>query len=44
MKYVHRDNRRGYKAGALNDVLKTLKEPYAAVIDIDQMPAPDFLL
>ena len=43
MKYVHRDNRRGYKAGALNDVLKDLKEPYACVLDIDQMPAPDFL-
>jgi cellulose synthase (UDP-forming) len=43
MKYVHRTNRRGYKAGALNDVLKTLEEPYAAVVDIDQMPAPDFL-
>jgi len=43
MKYIHRTNRRGYKAGALNDVLKTLKEPYAAVIDIDQTPAPDFL-
>ena len=43
MKYVHRDNRRGYKAGALNDVLKNLKEEYACVLDIDQMPAPDFL-
>ena len=43
MKYIHRENRRGYKAGALNDVLKTLEVPYAAVIDIDQTPAPDFL-
>jgi cellulose synthase (UDP-forming) len=43
MKYVHRDNRRGYKAGALNDVLRNLKEEYACVLDIDQMPAPDFL-
>jgi cellulose synthase (UDP-forming) len=43
MKYVHRDNRSGYKAGALNNVLKNLKEPYACVMDIDQMPAPDFL-
>jgi cellulose synthase (UDP-forming) len=43
MKYIHRTNRRGYKAGALNDVLKTLDEPYACVLDIDQMPSPDFL-
>jgi len=43
MKYIHRENRRGYKAGALNDVLKTLDEPYACVLDIDQMPSPDFL-
>ena len=27
----------------MNDVLKTLEVPYAAVIDIDQTPTPDFL-
>ncbi len=43
MKYVHRINRRGYKAGALNDVLKTLDVDYVSVIDIDQMPSPDFI-
>ncbi|ARD84957.1 glycosyltransferase [Ferroplasma acidiphilum] len=43
MKYIHRENRSGYKAGALNNVLKTLEVPYVAVIDIDQTPAPDFL-
>ncbi len=43
MKYVHRENRSGYKAGALNNVLKNLNEQYACVLDIDQMPAPDFV-
>ena len=41
--YVHRTNRRGYKAGALNDVIKTLREEFIAVIDIDQMPDPNFI-
>lgn len=41
--YVRRDNRRGYKAGAINDLLKTLGEKYIAVFDADQKPVPDFL-
>lgn len=41
--YIHRTNRHGYKAGALNDVLKQIPEEYVAVMDIDQMPSPDFL-
>jgi cellulose synthase (UDP-forming) len=41
--YVHRVNRRGYKAGAINDLLKTLKEKYIAVFDADQKPAYNFL-
>ncbi|MEM1613492.1 MAG: cellulose synthase catalytic subunit, partial [Thermoplasmatales archaeon] len=41
--YIHRTDRHGYKAGALNNVLKNISEEYVAVIDIDQMPSPDFL-
>jgi len=41
--YIHRNNRSGYKAGALNNVLRTLNVEYVAVIDIDQTPAPDFV-
>lgn len=41
--YVHRDHRRGYKAGALNDLLKNLGEKYLAVFDADQKPVPNFL-
>ncbi len=41
--YIHRVDRHGYKAGALNNVIPGLKEDYVAVMDIDQMPSPDFL-
>lgn len=40
---VHREQRRGYKAGALNDLLKKLDEKYMAVFDADQKPSPSFL-
>ena len=41
--YIHRTDRTGYKAGALNNALKIIPEEYVAVIDIDQVPAPDFV-
>jgi len=41
--YVHRDNRRGYKAGASNDLMSSLSEKYMAVFDADQKPVYDFL-
>lgn len=41
--YIHRTDRTGYKAGALNHALKIIPEEYVTVIDIDQMPAPDFV-
>ncbi len=41
--YLHRINRRGYKAGALNDAIRTMSEKYIAVIDIDQTPDQNFL-
>lgn len=34
--YMHRDTRRGYKAGALNDMLKVSKEEYIAIFDADE--------
>lgn len=33
--YIHRIDRHGYKAGALNEVLPTLTEEYVTVVDID---------
>jgi cellulose synthase (UDP-forming) len=40
---VHRDNRAGYKAGAINDLLPFLQEPYLALLDADQRPVEAWL-
>src|SRR6202051_58368 len=42
--YLHRDNREGYKAGALAEGLKTAKGECVASFDADFVPPPDFLL
>src|SRR5437868_13888432 len=42
--YLHRDNRRGFKAGALEEGLKTAKGEFVAIFDADFVPPPDFLL
>jgi cellulose synthase/poly-beta-1,6-N-acetylglucosamine synthase-like glycosyltransferase len=42
--YLHRDNREGYKAGALGEGLKTAKGELIAIFDADFQPNPDFLL
>src|ERR1700737_2683612 len=41
--YVHRTNRDGYKAGALENGLKTAQGEFVAIFDADFIPAPDFL-
>jgi cellulose synthase/poly-beta-1,6-N-acetylglucosamine synthase-like glycosyltransferase len=41
--YLHRDNREGYKAGALAEGLKTAKGEFIAIFDADFVPPPDFL-
>lgn len=41
--YVHRVNRRGYKAGAINDLLEVIREKYLAIFDADQKPVYNFL-
>jgi cellulose synthase/poly-beta-1,6-N-acetylglucosamine synthase-like glycosyltransferase len=41
--YVHRTNRQGYKAGALENGLLTAKGEFIAVFDADFVPGPDFL-
>ena len=40
---VHRENRAGYKAGAINDLLPRLTEPYLALLDADQRPVEAWL-
>ncbi|MDO8680170.1 MAG: glycosyltransferase [Acidobacteriota bacterium] len=40
---VHRTDRSGYKAGAINDLLPHLDEPYVALLDADQRPLEGWL-
>ena len=41
--YVHRTDRTGYKAGALDAGLKVVKGEYIAIFDADFVPGADFL-
>jgi cellulose synthase/poly-beta-1,6-N-acetylglucosamine synthase-like glycosyltransferase len=41
---LHRDNREGFKAGALEAGLKTAKGEFVAIFDADFVPPPDFLM
>ncbi len=41
--YIHRTNREGYKAGALENGLKTSRGEFVAIFDADFIPQPDFL-
>jgi cellulose synthase/poly-beta-1,6-N-acetylglucosamine synthase-like glycosyltransferase len=44
VKYIHRTNREGFKAGALEAGLKTAKGEFIAIFDADFVPPQDFLL
>jgi cellulose synthase/poly-beta-1,6-N-acetylglucosamine synthase-like glycosyltransferase len=41
--YIHRTNREGYKAGALENGLKTAAGEFIVIFDADFIPEPDFL-
>jgi cellulose synthase/poly-beta-1,6-N-acetylglucosamine synthase-like glycosyltransferase len=41
--YIHRANRSGYKAGALENGLKTSRGEFVAIFDADFIPETDFL-
>ena len=41
--HVHRDDRTGYKAGALANGLRLARGDYIAIFDADFVPDPDFL-
>jgi len=41
--YIHRDDRVGYKAGALENGLKSARGELVAVFDADFLPRPDFV-
>ena len=42
--YLHRDNRNGFKAGALAEGLKTARGEFVAIFDADFVPPHDFLM
>ncbi|MBM3818154.1 MAG: glycosyltransferase [Acidimicrobiia bacterium] len=42
--YIHRTDRTGYKAGALDEGLRAAKGEFVAIFDADFIPTPDFLL
>ncbi len=42
--YIHREDRTGYKAGALENGLRTAKGEFIAIFDADFVPRPDFLM
>jgi cellulose synthase (UDP-forming) len=45
IRYIHRENRTGFKAGALNNMLKDLKEEFVAIFDYDEyLTRTDFLI
>ncbi len=41
--YLHREDRRGFKSGALENGMKTAKGDLIAIFDADFVPKPDFL-
>src|SRR3989338_701851 len=43
IKYVHRDNRNGFKAGALENSMKYTKGELIVIFDADWIPGKDFL-
>ncbi len=43
IEYIHRTDRTGFKAGALENGLRTAKGEFVAIFDADFVPEPDFL-
>jgi cellulose synthase/poly-beta-1,6-N-acetylglucosamine synthase-like glycosyltransferase len=43
IQHIHRDNRSGYKAGALTEGLKTASGEFIAIFDADFIPPPEWL-
>lgn len=43
VEYRHRQNRRGFKAGAMDDAMATAKGEFICIFDADFTPEPDYL-
>lgn len=44
IKYLHRDNRQGFKAGALKEGLEVAEGEFIAIFDADFLPKKEFLM
>lgn len=44
VEFIHRDDRTGYKAGALENGIKTAKGEFITIFDADFIPDPDVLI
>lgn len=40
---LHREDRAGFKAGALQEGIEKAPHPFVAILDVDYVPRPDFL-
>lgn len=43
IQWLHREDRSGYKAGALREGMNHISTPFVAIFDADFLPRPDFL-
>lgn len=43
VEYIHRTNRHGFKAGALDEAMASAKGDFICIFDADFQPAPDYL-
>lgn len=43
VEYIHRTNRNGFKAGALDEAMATAKGEFICIFDADFQPQPDYL-
>lgn len=44
IQHIHREDRKGFKAGALDSAMKDVKGEFIAIFDVDFLPDCDFLL
>ncbi len=43
VKFIHRDSRKGFKAGAINNALSKVKCDFVGILDSDHIPTPNFI-
>ncbi len=43
IKYIKRPNRKGFKAGAINNALTTITSDFFGILDADHIPTPNFI-